>query len=324
MLRSTVRRRAPRHPLVRVTFGPPRRGPLREAGSTDRTGAAGEGVVVVFSQIVVGWDGSPHAEAALRWALARGGDATVALVQAIPGSDESSEYLRATGDLSAARVGLMDRAEQVRAEHPGRTVTTHTVHGRPEKELGAYLDHDALVVVGTSAHGRETAWTVGARLAGRRGQGCVAVIPYDWDVRPRSTVVVGVDGSAESMAAIRVGAEEAAGSGQALQLVHAWVVPTSWNSAYVEYLGDVEMMEEMRRDVLDDALEYARSLGAEPTGRLERGGPAPVLADLTERASVVVVGSHATGGMARFLLGSVSHDLLLTAAGPVIVVSDVE
>lgn len=320
MLRSP----APRHPLVRVTFGPPRRAPLREAGSTDRTGAAGEGVVVVFSQIVVGWDGSPHAEAALRWALARGGDATVALVQVIPGSDESSEYLRATGDLSAARVGLMDRAEQVRAEHPGRTVTTHTVHGRPEKELGAYLDHDALVVVGTSAHGRETAWTVGARLAGRRGQGCVAVIPYDWDASPRSTVVVGVDGSAESMAAIRVGAEEAAGSGQPLELVHAWVVPTSWNSAYVEYLGDVEMMEEMRRDVLDDALEYARSLGAEPTGRLERGGPAPVLADLTERASVVVVGSHATGGMARFLLGSVSHDLLLTAAGPVIVVSDVE
>ncbi|MBM7502984.1 universal stress protein [Agromyces aurantiacus] len=279
---------------------------------------------MVFTQIVVGWDGSPNAEAALRWALARGGDATIALIQVVPGSNESSEYLRATGDLSAARVDLMDRAQQARAEHPGRTITTHTLHGRPDKELGAHLDHDTLVVVGTTAHGRETAWTLGARLAGRRGQGSVAVIPPDWDATRRSTVVVGVDGSAESMAAIRVGSEEAQRSGQSLELVHAWVVPTSWNSAYVEYLGDVELMEEMRRDVLDEAIEYARSIGAEPTGRLERGGPAPVLAELSERASLVVVGSHATGGMARFLLGSVSHDLLLTAAGPVIVVSDVE
>ncbi|GGI45341.1 nucleotide-binding universal stress UspA family protein [Agromyces flavus] len=279
---------------------------------------------MVFTRIVVGWDGTPNSEAALRWALAQAGDASIALVHVIPGADESSEYLRATGDLSAARVDLMERADAVRAEHPGRTITTSTVHGRPEKELGGRLDHDTLVIVGTSAHGRETAWTLGARLAGRRGKGCVAVIPPDWDASPRSTVVVGVDGSIESKAAIRVGAEHAARTGQELALVHAWVVPTSWNSAYVEYLGDVEMMEQMRRDVLDDALEYARSYGAEPSGRLERGGPAPVLAELSERASVVVVGSHATGGMARFLLGSVSHDLLLTAAGPVIVVSDIE
>ena len=307
-----------------MTFGPATAGPVREAGGGLADAAAHEGVVVVFTRIVVGWDGTPNAEAALRWALAHGGDASIALIHVIPGADESSEYLRATGDLSAARVDLMDRADAVRAEHPGRTITTSTVHGRPEKELGARLDHDTLVIVGTSAHGRETAWTLGARLAGRRGKGCVAVIPPEWDASPRSTVVVGVDGSVESMAAIRVGAEHAGRTGQKLELVHAWVVPTSWNSAYVEYLGDVEMMEQMRRDVLDDALEYARSHGAEPSGRLERGGPAPVLAELSERASVVVVGSHATGGMARFLLGSVSHDLLLTAAGPVIVVSDVE
>ena len=282
-------------------------------------------MVAVFTRIVVGWDGSPNAEAALRWALEQGGgDAKVELVHVMPGPDEASEYLRATGDLSEARVDLMERADAVRAGHPGRTITTATVHGRPEKELGARLDHDTLVVVGTSSHGRETAWTLGARLAGRRGKGCVAVIPPRWAETPRSTVVVGVDGSIESKAAIRVGAEHARQAGQPLQLVHAWVVPTSWNSAYVEYLGDVEMMEQMRRDILDEAIEYARQCGAEPDGRLERGGPAPVLAELSERASVVVVGSHATGGMARFLLGSVSHDLLLTAAGPVIVVSDVE
>ncbi|MGR2752403.1 universal stress protein [Agromyces arachidis] len=278
----------------------------------------------MFTKIVVAWDGAEHAEAALRWALARPSDEPVELVHVIPGADQSSEYLRATGDLPEARIELMDRAEAVRRDHPGRTITTETLHGRPERELGARLAHDVLVVVGTSSHGRESAWTLGARLAAHRTRGSVAVIPLDWDAAERRTVVVGVDGSVESMAAVRVGVEEARRTGDELQLVHAWVVPTSWNSAYVEYLGDVQLMEDMRRDVLDEALEYARSLDAQPSGRLEQGGPAPILAEASRTARVVVVGSHATGGMARFLLGSVSHDVLLEAAGPVIVVSDNE
>jgi nucleotide-binding universal stress UspA family protein len=278
----------------------------------------------MFTNIVVAWDGSPHAEAALRWAVGRSGDEPIELVHVIPGSDQSSEYLRASGDLSEERVGLMDRADALRAEHPGRTVSTQTVHGRPERELGTRLAHDVLIVVGTSSHGRESAWTLGARLAAHRSRGCVAVVPVDWEAAPRRNVVVGVDGSVESMAAVRVGVEEARRTGDELELVHSWVVPTSWNSAYVEYLGDVQLMEDMRRDVLDEALEYARSIGGAPTGRLEQGGAAPILAERSRRAAVVVVGSHATGGMARFLLGSVSHDLLLEASGPVIVVSDNE
>lgn len=286
--------------------------------------AVDEGVVQVFTKTVVAWDGSPHAEAALRWAAARGGDEVLELVHVIPGEDQASEYLRATGELSEQRVALMDRAEALRAEHPGRTVTTHTVHGRPEKELGGRMGHDVLVVVGTSSHGRETAWTLGARLAAHRSRGSVAVIPADWEATARRNIVVGVDGSVESMAAVRVGVEEARRTGDELELVHSWVVPTSWNSAYVEYLGDVQLMEDMRRDVLDEALDYARSLGGAPAGRLEQGGAAPILAERSRTANLVIVGSHATGGMARFLLGSVSHDLLLEAVGPVIVVSDNE
>ncbi|MEI5584383.1 universal stress protein, partial [Agromyces sp. CCNWLW208] len=173
-------------------------------GWTQAAGAAvGEGVVQVFTRTVVAWDGSPHAEAALRWAAERGGHEVLELVHVIPGDDQASEYLRATGELSEQRVALMDRAEALRAEQPGRTVETKTVHGRPERELGAHLAHDALVVVGTSSHGRESAWTLGARLAAHRSRGSVAVIPIDWDALQRRNIVVGVDGSVESMAAVR-------------------------------------------------------------------------------------------------------------------------
>ncbi|MGR0318519.1 universal stress protein [Agromyces sp. ZXT2-3] len=276
----------------------------------------------MFSQIVVGWDGSPNSEAALRWAAARGDAAPLLIVHTIPGQDTSSEYLAATGDLPEARVALIDRARELRAEHPGRSIDTLTVHGRADKELAAYIDGGALVVVGSSQSGHETAWTLGARLAGRRGHGAVAVIPPDWEAADRHGVVVGVDGSARAKDAVRFGIEESVRLGEPLELVHAWVVPTSWNTAYIEYLGDVSLMEDMRRDVLDDALAHARSLGAAPNGRLERGAAAAVLAAASETANVVIVASHTAGGMARFLLGSVSHDLLLRATGPVIVVSD--
>ncbi|WP_430646865.1 universal stress protein [Agromyces sp. GXS1127] len=277
----------------------------------------------MFTQVVVGWDGSPNSEAALRWAASRGDAAPLLIVHTLPGQDTSSEYLAATGDLPEARVALIDRAARLRSERPGRTIDTITVHGRPDKELAAYLDGGALVVVGASQSGHETAWTLGARLAGRRGRGAVAVIPPDWEAAERRGVVVGVDGSARAKDAVRFGIEEAVRLDEPLELVHAWVVPTSWNSAYIEYLSDVSLMEDMRRDVLDDALAFAREHSAEPEGRLERGAAAAILAEATESASVVIVASHTAGGMARFLLGSVSHDLLLRATGPVIVVSDV-
>ncbi|WP_353826881.1 universal stress protein [Agromyces sp. SYSU T0242] len=276
----------------------------------------------MFTQVVVGWDGSPNADAALRWAAERSDEEPLRLVHAVavPAAEEPGSRARLAPDDEAA--GFLERIEGLRATHPNRVVSAQTVHGRAEKVLGSCVAHDALVVVGASQSGHETAWTLGARLAGRRGSGTVAVIPPDWDVATRRGIVVGVDGSDEAQAAIRVGVEEAARTGEPLELLHAWVVPTSWNSAYVEYLGDVSLMEEMRHDLLDAAVEYARSIGGDPTGRLERGAAAPILAEASETARLVVVGSHAAGGMVRFLLGSVSHDLLLSAAGPVVVVGE--
>jgi nucleotide-binding universal stress UspA family protein len=290
-----------------VTFDPTPLAPSGEAA-------------VMFTRIVVGWDGSAESEAALRWAVGRGVATPLTLVHAIGGAATSSEYLQATGELSSERVRLIEAAERLRSERPDLRVDTSTVHGAPGTVLTEYLDDETLVVVGAPASHRGSRWTVGSRLAGRHGGGTVAVIPSDAEADARSGVVVGVDGSPAAVAAIEAGAAEAGRLGEDLELVHAWNVPRAWDSECVEYLADVDELGEMHRDLLDEAVEFARGLGARPTGRLERGTPAEVLKRIGGRSSLIVVGSHSARAVARFLLGSVSHDLLVSLPAPVMVV----
>ncbi len=277
-------------------------------------------MIRVFDRIVVGWNDSDHSRRALEWAIARASGVPLFVVHVIPGHAQSSEYLRAGGSLSEARIRLMEATDRIRESHPDLRLTTATVHGDPLQELDDYLGDGTLVVVGVRTQGRPGRWTLGGRLAGRPGGGAVAVIPDWFDPIQRSGVIVGVDGSAASIEAIGVGADEAARSGEELTLLHAWRAPSQWESAYDEYAEDIGIVEDMHRQILDDALDVAKSLGAAPRGRLEEGGAAEVLMKATQDASVLVIGSHGRNWVGRFLLGSVSQDVLLTMTSPVIVV----
>jgi nucleotide-binding universal stress UspA family protein len=277
-------------------------------------------VIRVFEKIVVGWNDSDSSRRALEWALARASGVQLIVVQVIPGHAQSSEYLRAGGALPEARIRLMEATDGIRERHPDLRLTTATVHGDPIQELDDYLAEGTLAVVGVRTHGRPGRWTLGGRLAGRPGAGAVAVIPDEFDESERSGVIVGVDGSAASMEAVGVGADEASRSGEELTLLHAWKAPSQWENAYDEYTEDIGIVEDMHRQILEDALDLARSRGAAPRGRLEQGGAAEVLMTAARDASVLVIGSHGRNWVGRFLLGSVSQDVLLTMASPTIVV----
>ncbi|MEV1128561.1 universal stress protein [Agromyces sp. NPDC049794] len=274
----------------------------------------------MFTRIVVGWDGTPESEAAVEWAVARGVGTPLKIVHAIGGSSTSSEYLRAGGELSNERVRLMDLAERLRTERPDLNVTTETEHGSPFSVLAAEFDADTLVVVGAPARHAGSRWTVGSRLAGRHGGGIVAVIPSGATTDAGSAVVVGVDGSPASRVAVEIAAAEAKRLGADLEVVHAWSIPPDWDAAYGEYLGDIQALEDMHRGLLEEAVEFARGLHSRPTGRLEPGPAAEVLHRMAEDAALLVVGSHGGGNIARFLLGSVSHELLVSLPAPLMIV----
>jgi nucleotide-binding universal stress UspA family protein len=132
------------------------------------------------------------------------------------------------------------------------------------------------------------------------------------------SVVVGVDGSIESIEALRRGASLAARLGARLEAVTAWhyqmvlgtFVPVDYNA------------EATARAALDAAIEQAFGAETPPgfTSRTIQGRPKDVLVDAARDAEMLVVASHGTGRVAGAFIGSVAHHLVGHCAVPVLVV----
>lgn len=145
-----------------------------------------------------------------------------------------------------------------------------------------------------------------------------------------SPVLVGVDGSESSNAAVRWAADEARRLGVPLRALHAWLWPL-----YHVQLGPppgappgTGLRAEADR-VLEQAAELTRE--ASPSTPVETilytGAPAAALLRDAANARMLVVGHRGLGGFTGLLLGSVgvtvsAHALLHHAACPVLVVRD--
>lgn len=136
-------------------------------------------------------------------------------------------------------------------------------------------------------------------------------------------LVVGVDGSSASNAAVAWAARDAAMRNVPLTLVHmlSTYVPTF---PQIPLPGGVAVwQEEDARLVLEEAAKLARESagGSVVIGtELKSSPPIPTLVQLSEDADMVVVGSHGRGAVGRALLGSVSSGVLRGAACPVAII----
>ncbi|GAA2229107.1 MULTISPECIES: universal stress protein [Kitasatospora] len=138
------------------------------------------------------------------------------------------------------------------------------------------------------------------------------------DAAPR--VVVGVDGSPSSGAALRWAVQQAGLIGGAVDAVSAWEPPVAygWNAPVVDTSLDEENARRLFTDELREVLGEECPVQVHP--RLVLGNPAAVLLDAAVGAELLVVGSRGRGGFARALLGSVSQQCALHATCPVVIV----
>ncbi|TQR86666.1 universal stress protein [Mycobacterium hodleri] len=141
----------------------------------------------------------------------------------------------------------------------------------------------------------------------------------------RRGVIVGVDGSASSDAAVEWATKDAALHDDPLTLVHV-AAPVTATLPKVLHTGDFRRWQESeRRAILDDAAMIAEKTAPYDTPRIERrmliGAAVPSLVDASRDARLVVVGRHGRGRL-RHVLGSVGSGLTHHAHGPVVVVDD--
>lgn len=134
-------------------------------------------------------------------------------------------------------------------------------------------------------------------------------------------IVVGVDGSDQSMCAVVWAAKEAARRGVPLHLVTAYTIPifaaTSIDPGYAQ-VDDVAMRE-AGMAVLDGASARAREYVQDVDAHVIGGDASGVLLELSKRVDLIVVGSRGRGGFVGRLLGSVSTALPGHANCPTVV-----
>ncbi|CAN3127452.1 universal stress protein [Mycobacterium sp. smrl_JER01] len=139
-------------------------------------------------------------------------------------------------------------------------------------------------------------------------------------------VVVGVDGSQESGAALRWAAREAQLFGMPLTVVYiiaptvvTWpMVPLQDTVAQCQRENAEETLSRARTEVL--SMAAASGQGIEVRTEVRYSSVLPALVEVSKDAQLVVVGSRGMGTVSRLVLGSVSDGLLHHAHGPVTVV----
>jgi nucleotide-binding universal stress UspA family protein len=134
-------------------------------------------------------------------------------------------------------------------------------------------------------------------------------------------IVVGVDGSAQSVGALRWASWLATTTGLPLRAVTAWRVPPGYGGMY---LPESWSPKDDATSSLDRAVDEAFPDGP-PTDlqlRVRQGHPVPVLIEESRDATTLVVGSRGRGGFTGLLLGSVSAECARHAGCPVVIVPE--
>jgi nucleotide-binding universal stress UspA family protein len=311
--------------------------------------------------VVVGIDGSSSALDAVRWAAreaARRGT-PLRLVSAFSWHDT-----RHIGDhghyrevmLRRTREAVAEAAETAAQAAPGIEISERVVDGFPVPRLVAASRHAGLVVIGDRGLGGFSSLLVGSVAIGLAAHAECPVVVVRGE-RPSEDgtagpVVVGVDGSPLSEAALAFAFAAADAHKVPLVAVHAWtdsvldaaVVPLlGWEAietveqlllaerlaGWGEKYPDVEVRRVVARDRpahalleraagvwTDERAQEGRRRVQARERRAERGH----VIEQAATAQLVVVGSHGRGSAAGLVLGSVSHAVLHHAPCPVAVV----
>lgn len=301
------------------------------------------------SPVVVGVDGSPSAQDALTWAAIEASSMRRPLhivhcvlepvpLAAVGSAGQRPRPQRMSGPPSSRTSGrsadrdiwvgqrILDEAE-VFAQSAGTdlVVTSELSLTTPAQALLDKSQRAGLVAVGSRGLGGFTGLVLGSVATALASHAACPVVV----VRPRTTelslsaeaprVVIGVDGSDLSTAAIGFAFRAAARREAGVTAIHAWTAPATAHPARLEPVSNVKAHAQR---LLTDSLQAARPhfLDLDIQPKLVRARASKALVTASAGADLVVVGSRGYSGVGGLVRGSVSQSVLQHALCTVAVV----
>ncbi len=277
---------------------------------------------ITAPRIIAAVDGSPSSLHAALWAAAEAAERRqpIRLVHAVDTNSLAYGAWLAPGrayfDLlrSDGEHILADSRAEVLGRYPDLDVTVAVRMSGPAAALVEESDGALLLVVGARGTGGSTEIRVGSSVVAvaEHAHCPVAVIRGNHaDETPPidGPVVVGVDGSPLSDAAVAAAFDEASWRRADLVAVHAWTEPFSYSRAM--HTGWDEATAD-DKEVLAERLAGWQEKYPDVTVRrvVDRNTPARSLLENAVPAQLLVVGSRGHGGFTGLLLGSTSQALI--------------
>ncbi|MFX1756473.1 MULTISPECIES: universal stress protein [Rhodococcus] len=284
--------------------------------------------------VVAGVDGSETAVAAARWAgaVASRIGAPLHLVHSMP--PEGIFYSEAAVLVQSQMIQqleedgkklLADAAERVRADHPDLEIGSFIGPGPAAKSLLEAAEDARLVVMGATGAGALENFLLGSTVLRVANHAPCPVVVWRGDTdaplpdsRP---IVVGVDGSELSSAAVTHAFDLASALNVPLRAVHSWIGDAALGVGATAALVDWDAVETSETAVLAETLAGWSDRHPEVTVDrvIDRGPATKVLLAHLDDAQLVAVGSHGRGQFRAALLGSTSQNLLHKAPCPVLI-----
>lgn len=281
--------------------------------------------------IVAGVDGSDSALDAARWAADEAARKGVPLrLVSVVQVPMTSGYLGDAGLSVDVLDGLRTESQRIldqtrselAARQPNVDITTAVQVGPPIPTLIEESGAARLVVVGSRGLGGFRGMLVGSTAVALASRGACPVAVIRGGGQPTGPVVVGVDGSPASDAAVELAFEEASLRRAELVAVHTWLEHASdADLAIVESALNWDALTERGMESLAERLAgWAEKYpDVTVTRRVTRGRPIVNLLAAAADAQLLLVGSRGRGAFAGVILGSTSQALVYHAPCPLIV-----
>ncbi len=280
---------------------------------------------------VVGLDGSECSANALAWATAnvdgRGSDIELVaawqtpVVGAYPmsapmavGIDDSDLHDAAAHDVATVAAELSERLSV--------PVTASVGHGGPAQVLLDASESASLLVVGSRGRGGFARLMLGSTSTQCATHASVPTVVVPGDAEPARTrrILVGCDGSPNSMMALRW-AIDFADPGDTVVAAWVWDATPLAVGADAFFFPDAsDLAAERFHHLVDAVAGQARVGGVVLEREFIRGTPRSALASHADEVDLVAVGARGHGAVGAALLGSVSTWLLHHVHRPIAVV----